>query len=295
LSRTLVTIVFAFLFLMSQVALAQKTAGYEDYGEDHVPYLGDGIIGPGEDEAAELARAVQNPVADLISLPFQNNTNFGFGPRERTQNVLNIQPVIPLDVNEDWLLITRTIVPIVSNPSFRNGQDRESGLGDTVLTGFFSPKDRNKWIGGSVLWGAGPAILLPTSTDDQLGPGQLGAGPSAVFLGMTGPWVVGTLLSQVWSFAGGSDVSLFTLQPFVNYNLSGGWYLTSSPVITANWKASDSDTWTVPLGGGFGRIFRLGSLPPMNTLLQALYNVEKPDNVGPEWSLRLSMQLLFPR
>ncbi len=262
---------------------------------DEDDYLGDGHVDSGEDESAELARAVQNPIADLISLPFQNNTNFDVGPRERTQNVLNIQPVIPISLGEDWLAITRTIVPIVSQPSLRPGQDRKNGLGDIVFTAFLSPSDKDLWIGKKILWGVGPAILLPTATDNQLGPGELGAGPSAVFLAMPGKWVIGSLFSQVWSFTSGSNVSLFTWQPFVNYNLADGWYLTSSPLVTANWKNSASDTWTVPLGGGLGRVFRLGSLPPMNISLAAFYNVENPTNVGPDWSLRFQLQLLFPR
>jgi hypothetical protein len=262
---------------------------------DEDAYLGDGHVDKGEDESAELARAVQNPIADLISLPFQNNTNFDFGPRERTQNVLNIQPVIPISLGEDWLAITRTIVPIVSQPSLGAGQDRKTGLGDIVFTAFLSPSDKDLWIGEKILWGVGPAILLPTATDKQLGPGELGAGPSAVFLAMPGKWVIGSLFSQIWSFTSGSNVSLFTWQPFVNYNLSDGWYLTSSPLITANWKNSASDTWTVPLGGGVGRVFRAGSLPPMNVSLASFYNVESPSNVGPDWSLRFQLQLLFPR
>jgi hypothetical protein len=272
---------------------AEEDGGYKGYG-----YLGDGKIEAGEDEAAELARAVQNPIADMISLPFQNNTNFGFGPRERTQNVLNIQPVIPFDLSDDWLMITRTIVPIVSQPSFAPGQDRENGLGDTLFSAFVSPRDKDLWLaGGEVLWGVGPAVLLPTSTDDRLGAGEWGAGPSAVFLTLQGPWVVGSLFSNIWSFTDDGDedeVNLFTWQPFANYNLDDGWYLTSSPLITANWEASSDNTWTVPVGGGFGRVFRIGK-QPINASLQSYYNVEEPDNLGPEWSIRFQLQFLFPR
>jgi len=283
------------LTTMATAGLAgEAPAGSEDAQESYVGYLGDGIIAEGEDEAAELARAVQNPVADMISVPFQNNTNFDFGPRKRTQNVLNIQPVVPLTLSENWLMITRTIMPVVSQPSLRPGQSSATGLGDMLFTAFASPKSRRLWIGENVLWGAGPAILLPTSTDDRLGPGELGAGPSAVFLAMPGRWVIGSLFSQVWSFTGDSDVDLFTWQYFVNYNMSDGWYLTSSPLITANWKQNSSNTWTVPFGAGAGRVFRLGSLPPMNASLLAFYNVENPDNIGPEWSLRFTLQLLFP-
>lgn len=273
---------------------ADKPPGYEKYPEGYEGYLGDGILKVGADEEADLARAVQNPVADMISLPLQNNTNFNFGPLDKTQNVLNIQPVVPIDVTERWLLVTRTIVPVVSQPAFLPGQDREFGLSDTLFTAFFSPKDRSLWL-GNWLWGAGPAILLPTSTDDRLGPGEWGAGPSAVFLTMRGRWVVGALFSNVWSFTGDESVNLFTSQPFVNYNLDRGWYLVSGPLITANWKAADSDdTWTVPLGGGFGRVFRLGR-QPMNASLQGFYNVVKPDLIGPDWTIRFTIQFLFPK
>ena len=259
-------------------------------------YLGDGIIQEGDDATAELARAAQNPVADMISLPFQNNTNFNFGPQEKTQNVLNIQPVIPFDLSQDWLMITRTILPVISQPEFTPNGDREFGLGDTRFTAFLSPKNRNWWL-GDWLWGAGPAVLLPTSTDDRLGPGEWGIGPSAVFLTMPGRWVIGSLFNNIWSINADSDqtkVNLFTWQPFVNYNLDGGWYLVSAPVITANWEADSDNTWTVPIGGGFGRIFRIGK-QPVNISLQSFYNIEKPDNIGPEWSIRFAFQLLFPK
>ena len=286
------------LVMTPMTTLAEKAPGYENYKEGHTGYLGDGILTKGESETAELARAVQNPVADLISVPFQNNTNFNFGPRERTQNVLNIQPVIPVDLNEDWLMITRTIIPVVSQPSLFPGDDgRENGLGDTVFSAFFSPRDRSRWLGGRWLWGVGPALLLPTSTDDRLGPGEWGAGPSAVFLTMPGDWVIGSLFSNVWSFSHDDDedkVNLFTWQPFVNYNLDRGWYLTTSPVITANWEANSDNTWTVPVGGGVGRIMRFGK-QPVNLSLQGYYNVEEPDDFGPEWSVRFTLQLLFPR
>jgi hypothetical protein len=249
---------------------------------------GNGIIEPGENETDELARAVQNPVASMISLPFQNNTNFNFGPREKTQNVLNIQPVWPFELTADWNLITRTIVPVISQPAFTPSQDRENGLGDTVFSAFLSPRDSGQW-----LWGAGPALLLPTSTDDRLGAGEWGAGPSAVFLTMRGPWVVGSLFSNVWSFTDDKDVNLFTWQPFVNYNMDGGWYLTSSPIVTANWEADSDDTWTVPFGGGIGKVFRIGN-QPMNVSAASYYNVEKPD-FGADWQMRLQIQFLFPK
>jgi hypothetical protein len=275
------TVVGAFLFasFFGAVAALPASAANED---------GDGIIEVGENETDELARAAQNPVASMISVPFQNNTNFNFGPLEKTQNVLNIQPVIPFELSEDWNLITRTIVPVVSQPAFTPAQDRKFGLGDTVFSAFLSPKDS-----GKLIWGVGPALLLPTSTDDRLGAGEWGAGPSVVVLTVQGPWVVGSLFSNVWSFTGDKQVNLFTWQPFVNYNLDDGWYLTSAPIITADWEADSDNTWTVPFGGGFGKIFRIGK-QPMNASLAAYHNVEKPD-FGADWQIRAQLQFLFPK
>ena len=241
-----------------------------------------------EDDTQELARAAQNPVASMISLPFQNNTNFNFGPLEKTQNVMNIQPVIPFDLTDDWNLITRTIVPVISQPAFTDTQDREFGLGDTLFSAFLSPRDSGEWI-----WGVGPAVLVPTSTDDRLGAGDWAAGPSGVLLTMQGPWVVGSLFSNIWSLDSDDDINVFTWQYFVNYNMDGGWYLTSAPIISANWEADSDNRWTVPVGGGLGKIFRIGN-QPVNASAQAYYNVETPDN-GADWQLRLQFQFLFPK
>lgn len=243
-----------------------------------------------ESSQSDLAKATQNPVSDLISLPFQNNTNFGLGPDDKTQNVLNIQPVIPFHLNEQWNLITRMIVPVISQPALVSGQDRTNGLGDISFTAFLSPAKP-----ATLVWGAGPVFLLPTATDNVLGSDKWGIGPSVVLLTMPGKWVVGSLFSNVWSFAGSGDqdVNLFTWQYFINYNLPGGWYLTSSPIITANWEADSGNKWTIPFGGGVGKIFKIGK-QPMNAQVQAFYNVEKPD-FGPDWQLRVQLQFLFPK
>lgn len=239
---------------------------------------------------SDLAKQAQNPIADLISLPFQNNTNFKFGPEEKTQNILNIQPVIPVSLNEKWNMITRTIIPLMWQPALVPGDDRTFGLGDITFTAFFSPKDS-----GKMLWGAGPVLLIPTATDDALGSKKWGLGPSVVVLTTPGQWVIGSLFSNVWSFAGSGDqdINLFTWQYFINYNLPNGWYLTSAPIITANWEADSGDRWTVPFGGGFGKIFRIGK-QPINAQMQAFYNVEKP-TYGADWTLRFQLQFLFPK
>ena len=239
---------------------------------------------------SDLAKAAQNPIASLISLPFQNNTNFGIGPEDKTQNILNIQPVYPITLNENWNFITRTIVPVISQPGIGPDGERTFGLGDTTFTGFFSPKSETDFT-----WGVGPVVLFPTTTDPALGADQWGAGASVVLLTMPGQWVIGSLLSNVWSFESGEqgDINLFTWQYFINYNLPDGLYLTTAPIITANWEADSDNRWTVPFGGGVGKIFKIGK-QPVNGQVSAYYNVEKPENAA-DWQLRLQLQFLFPK
>jgi len=243
------------------------------------------------DEDEDLAKQTQNPVSDLISVPFQNNTNFNLGPHNRTQNVLNIQPVIPFNLTKNWNLITRTIAPIIYQPDVTARSGGEFGLGDINMTLFLSPAKS-----GKLIWGVGPIVSLPTATDKTLGTDKWAAGPSVVLLTMPGPWVLGVLANNIWSFAGDNDrpdVNQFLLQYFVHYNFEGGWYLTSAPINTANWEADSDNRWTIPLGGGGGKVFRVGK-QPLNFQTQAFYNVEKPD-FGPEWSLRVQLQFLFPK
>lgn len=238
---------------------------------------------------SDLAKQAQNPIANLISLPFQNNTNFDFGPDERTQNVLNIQPVLPFKLNEDWNLITRTIFPVTSLPLPNDG--REDGLGDTTFSAFFSPRG-----GGETTWGVGPIVLIPTATEDVLGSDLWGLGASLVVLKQPGQWVIRSLFSNLWSFGDndqGEKVNLFTWQYFINYNFDSGVYLTSAPIITANWEAESGNQWTVPFGIGIGKVTKFGK-QPINGSIQGYYNVEKPQ-FGADWQLRLQLQFLFPK
>jgi hypothetical protein len=239
----------------------------------------------------ELAKKTQNPVADLISVPFQNNVNFGVGPKDDVQYILNIQPVIPFRLTENWNLISRTIVPLIYQPELAPGVGEVFGLGDIQQSLFFSPAKP-----GKLIWGVGPIFQFPSATDDSLGQGKWGAGPTAVALTIHGPWVLGALINNVWSFAGDSDrrdVNQMLLQPFVNYNLPEAWYVVTAPIITADWEADSDDRWTVPIGAGVGKIVRLGKLP-VNAQASAYYNVVRPDNAA-EWQLRIQIQLLFPR
>jgi hypothetical protein len=168
---------------------------------------------------------------------------------------LNVQPVAPFSLNEDWNLVTRTIIPTISTPL--PWGERVTGIGDLNPTFFFSPvKPTN-----GIIWGAGPVFVLPTATNELTGQGKWSVGPSFVAVKIAGPWVIGALINNVWSVAGNSareSVNQMTLQPFLNYNFPGGWYLTSSPIITANWKESGDNRWVVPVGGGLGRVFKVG-------------------------------------
>lgn len=242
--------------------------------------------------AEELAKIAQNPVGNLVSLPFQNNTNLNEGPQQGTQNILNIQPVIPVSVSSEWNVITRTILPVVSQPAMTPADERTNGIGDVVFTAFLSPAQP-----GQLIWGAGPVIQAPTDSHG-LGNKNWGLGPSAVVVHLSkdDPWVYGTLINNIWSLSSshtGGAYNNLTLQPFVNYNFAGGVYLSSSPVITANWRAPSSERWTVPLGGAIGKIFHLGKLP-VNTQIGAYYNVVKPDYAA-NWQVRFQVQLMFPK
>jgi hypothetical protein len=263
----------------------------------HPAHAGAGEAAAGQPEGedadqGDLAKAVQNPVADLISVPLQNNTAYNVGPNERASDSLNIQPVIPVHLSTKVLLITRTILPIVYQPNLTSTVGGSSGVGDLNPSFFFSPAQP-----GKLIWGFGPAFVLPTATQRAVGTGKWSIGPTAVGLVQPGPWTLGVLASQVWSFAGPDDrasVSLMTLQYFVNYNLPEAWYLSSSPILTFNWNAPSSEEWVVPVGGGIGKIFKLGKLP-LNGAVQGFYNFRPNDSqtVG-RWQLRVQLAFLFP-
>jgi hypothetical protein len=156
---------------------------------------------------------------------------------------------------------------------------------------YFSPKTSS-----NITWGVGPTFLLPTATSQVLGQGKWGIGPAAVIVVTTKQFVFGAVANNIWSVAGDSDrpdVSQLTFQPFINYNMKDGWYLVSAPILTANWEASGGNQWTVPLGGGFGRVFAIDK-QKVNAQVQAFWNVVKPDG-GPAWTLRGQFQLLFPK
>jgi hypothetical protein len=248
-----------------------------------------------------LRNAAQNPIASLISVPIQENFNFNNAPGDRTQNVLNIQPVIPMSLSKDWNIVVRWITPVIYQPlpvPQVVGPPTQStgvyGLGDMNPSFFFVPKKVSK-----VIWGVGPSLVLPTATNTTyLGQGKFSVGPSVVVLVQPKPWTIGFLANNVWSIAGHSDidkpaVNQFLLQWFVNYNMKKGWYLTTSPVVTANWRATGDERWTVPFGGGVGRIMKVG-FQPVNITAQFYGNAVHPPGASP-WGMRLQFVLLFPK
>ena len=249
----------------------------------------------------ELRKQSQNPIANLISVPFQENWNFNIGPAGRTQNVLNLQPVIPFSVSKNWNLITRWITPIVYEPlpvPQPPGPPLQKtgvyGLGDLNPSFFLSPK-RSK-----VTWGVGPTLVLPTATNTTyLGQGKLSIGPSAAVLVQPSHFTIGFLINNYWSVAGHSNkdkpaVNQFLLEWFVNFNMKKGWYLKSAPINTANRRATgNTGVWTVPLGGGVGRIMKLG-FQPVNLSAEFYGNAVHPAGTSP-WTMRLTFTLLFPK
>ena len=234
----------------------------------------------------ELQKAAQNPLANMIIVPILNNTNFGLGPDgDRTGNLLNIQPVFPFF---DGRLITRTIFNIPTNPIYTEESGSKTGFGDILFTAFYTPQSKG------FTWGIGPAISFPTGGDD-FGSGKWAAGPSLVVLGMPGRWVAGFVINNVWSFAGDedrADVNFMTIQPFINYNFPE-FYLTYSPIITANWEADSENTWTVPLGLGAGKLVKLGGKLPVNLNANYFFNVVTTEP-GPQWQIRVLASVLLP-
>lgn len=247
----------------------------------------------GGTSASDLAKKLQNPIGDLYSFPFQSNTNFNYGPNKGTQENLNIQPVIPLHVTSDWNVIVRAILPLIWQPSLAPAHTAPFGTGPTVLSTFLSPANPyHGWV-----WGVGPVVQLPTITSATLGSNVWGGGPTAVVVYLKGPIVTGVLANNIWSFGGtsgprGTKYNNFLMQPFFNYNFGGGWYATTAPIITANWEVAGNNAWTLPLGGGFGRVIKIGGKLPVNFGLSAYSNVLR-SKYGATWQLRTQVTFIF--
>lgn len=241
-----------------------------------------------QESDADLAKKLANPVANLISVPFQFNYDCCFGTEDAGKFTLNVQPVVPVSLNADWNLIIRTIVPVIYQEAPAVGLGDQFGLGDTTQSFFFSPSQP---ING-LTWAIGPAFLWPTGTESSLGTGKWGVGPTGLVLEQQGPWTYGILANHIWSYAGNSDrsdVSSTFLQPFVNYTFPNSVSLMLNTESTYDWKAKQ---WTVPINAGVSRIFKF-SEQRVSLGMEGRYYAVSPEN-GPEWGLRAVATFLFP-
>lgn len=244
----------------------------------------------GEDAQA-LAKKLSNPVSDMVSVPFQYNWENGVGPDHGLRTVLNIQPVVPVTLNDHWSVIGRWIMPYVSQPEFLG---LASGFSDIVFSAFFAPSG-----GSSFIWGAGPVFSLPMTSDPALGSGKWSAGPTVVVLKMAGPWIYGMLWNQLWSFGDTSDlprteVNQGFFQPFLAYCSATGVTYTLQSESNANWQApNSSDTWTIPINVLVSKVTKFGPFP-LSVAAGAGVYVASPDG-GPDWKLRAAFTVMLPR
>jgi hypothetical protein len=236
----------------------------------------------------DLAKQLANPIASLISVPIQSNYDFGIGPGDGTKWTTNIQPVIPFALNDDWNVISRTILPVIDQKGIAPGGATDaSGLGDTVQSLFFSPKESEH------VWGVGPVFLIPTATDNLLGGEQWGIGPTAVALKQSGPWTVGALANHLWGFAGEDDrdeVNATFLQPFVSYITDTKTTISVNLESTYDWE---HEQWNVPVNFVISQLVNIGG-QPVQFFAGARYYLETPEG-GPEWGLRFGLTFLFPQ
>jgi hypothetical protein len=256
--------------------------------QSHAEEMDTGTTVNTDSSVQELAKLKQNPVSGLRMLIFQAYVSPDVPDSDDSSGTYSLQLVWPFALNEDWRLITYSILPMIDLPGVA-GQDSITGLGNTLINFFVSPREASNFV-----WGAGPAVSLPTHSEPELGSDRVGLGPTAILFYAKDVWSAGVVLQNVWSM-GGSDIDKFNLfgaQYIFNYNLNDGWYLFSNATITSDWEASSDNRWTVPVGGGAGKIFNIGN-QPVSTSLQLFSNVEKPDGAS-DWAWDFQFSLLFP-
>ena len=237
---------------------------------------------------ADLAKKLSNPISDLVSVPFQFNWDQTVGPQHLTRFILNVQPVIPFAISDNWSMIWRLINPFISQPPLTPGGTGAFGIGDVTSSLFFAPRP------GSFIWGAGPVLVLPSAVEPTLGSGKWSAGPTVIALKQSGAVTFGALWNQVWSFGGAAareDVSQMLLQPFFAYQATKTITLNVNSESVANWKATD-EKWTVPINFSVSKLSSFGAFPASYQLGWGFYAVHQ--DIGPTWKLRTTITLLLP-
>lgn len=240
---------------------------------------------------AELNQQTQNPIAALTSVPFQNNWTFNVGPNDQTQYIMNLQPVIPYQLNQDWNLIMRMVMPLISQPQMSANVSGAFGLADTDVTFFLSPISSSKFI-----WGIGPVISIPTATSRDLGSSRWGLGPSIVLLTQQNHWTIGLLTNQIWTLGGtngDNGINNLFIQPFISYSLNASWNLSFTSETNYNWNAAIKQRWTVPLDLVLVKVLMLGK-QALTIGAGPRYFAKFPGE-KPRWGARLVISFLFPK
>lgn len=242
-------------------------------------------------EEADFAKQLANPVAALVSVPFQFNYDSGYGSADGYKSYVNIQPVIPFSISEDWNVISRTILPVVSQHNIAEESGSQSGLGDITQSFFFSPKSPTS---DGLIWGAGPALLIPSATHSLLGARKWGLGPSAVLLKQTDALTYGALANHIWSLAGPSDrrnISSTFLQPFLSYTNNQAWTFGLDTESSYDWKETQ---WSVPVNVTVSKVVKLGS-QPVSFQVGARYWAAAPESGPTGWGFRAGVTFLLPK
>lgn len=245
--------------------------------------------GVNDKKAEAIIKKMENPISENVAVSFLNTLSFGVGPGEDIANELKIKMINFTKHGDRWLL-HRPILPIIYQPEIVPGEGSKAGLGDLSYRVYVTQK------GKGFLWGIGPAFVFPTATHSRLGAEKWSVGPTIGFATQQGKWLFGAVLLNIWSVAGDSSrpsVNAFTAQPFVSYRLGNGWFVESSPEILANWKADSNNRWVVPMGAGFGKVFRINNRP-MIIRAAGFYNVERPTNAA-KWEIRVGFDFVFKK